>query len=420
MNSRQFAHWFRASSPYIREHRNKTFLIVLKAAVLRSPLLANIVQDLALLNVLEIRLILILEPESASTNPIVTETEMIGDLETARDIMHHLESLFNTGIPASQFRHRHVPVVSGNFVSARPLGVIDGVDHDFAGSVRRVHHDEVKELLDLGHVVLVPPFGYSTTGKTYQVKPHELILAFATSLEPAKVIVFQEPEIIDSDLAATTSNLTTVQLGEVLANDQIPTHIQEWLETLISCCRAGVPRCHIVSHQDDGALLQELFTPDGSGLQISDTPYRLIRRASTEDVSSIIELLKPFEEDGSLVKRNRNLLLASINSFFVAELDDTIVGTVCLYEMHEGVQEIGSLATVPDHRDASLGKELLSRAEAEARKLGARCALVKTTQAVEWFIENGYMNTVVTELPRSAQRGYDKSRNPKVLIKSLS
>ena len=163
MDSRQFAHWFRASSPYIREHRHKTFVTVLSGAVLHGSHLPSIVQDLALLNVLDIRLLLVLDSNETRTNPIVTEPELINELEVMGNVCHHLETLFTTGIPASQFRHRHIPVVSGNFVSARPLGVIKGVDCDFAGSVRRIYHQEIASLLELGNVVLVTPFGYSMT-----------------------------------------------------------------------------------------------------------------------------------------------------------------------------------------------------------------------------------------------------------------
>ena len=420
MDSHQFAHWFRASSPYIREHRYKTFVVVLSRAVLRSSQLANIVQDLALLNVLDIRLLVVLELDSISSDPVVTEAELISSLETARSVTHHLETLFMVGIPASRLRHRHIPVVSGNFLSARPRGVIQGVDHDFAGAVRRVHHEDVTGLLERGNVVLISPFGHSTTGRTYHITSHELVLALATALEPDKVIVFEQPEFVKADCAYDNSDLTTTQLTSLLQEDRFSTNARRCMETLISCCRTGVPRCHIVSFTHDGALLQELYTADGSGVQISDGPYRLIRRATAEDVTSIIELLRPFEEDGTLLSRNRNLLVASIRNFFVAEIDDTIVGTVCLYDMHDGVQEIGSLVTVPGQRNQRLGQDLLSRAESEAMKLGARTALVKTTQAIDWFIDNGYIDTAVTELPRFSQRSHDSLRNSKVLIKSLT
>ena len=162
MDSRQFAHWFRASSPYIREHRHKTFVTVLSGAVLHGSHLPSIVQDLALLNVLDIRLLLVLDSNETRTNPIVTEPELINELE----VMEMFAITWNTfhdgctrePIPTSPYSRGE-----WQFVSARPLGVIKGVDCDFAGSVRRIYHQEIASLLELGNVVLVTPFGYSMT-----------------------------------------------------------------------------------------------------------------------------------------------------------------------------------------------------------------------------------------------------------------
>lgn len=419
MDSSEFARWFRAASAYIREHRFKTFIVVLNSTVLRSPQLTNLVQDLALLNVLEVRVLLLLELERTPDDGIVTQSELLANIDAARTVVHRLETLFNVGVPASRFRHRHIPIVSGNFVSARPLGVIMGVDRDFAGSVRRIHDGEVMRLLEMGTIVAIPPFGHSTTGKTYQLQPQELILAFSKSLKPSKVVVFHTPDFTVADFPEDNTDLTTSQLAAHIDDTNPPAHIREWLETLAACCGGGVARCHVVSYRDDGALLQELFTTEGSGVQISDGPYRLIRRATAEDVTSIVELLRPLEREGVLVSRNRNLLLASIDSFWVAELDDTIVGSVCLYGMHDGIQEIGSLATAPGQRNLRLGHELLNRAETDARQRGAHSTMVRTTQATDWFIENGYVDTEVTEIPTSAQRGHDRTRSPKLLIKSL-
>ena len=244
-------------------------------------------------------------------------------------------------------------------------------------------------------------------------------MALATALNPDKVIAFQDPGVLESESVIGTSDLSTEELEGLLEENRFSSKFRTALECLIACCHAGVPRCHVVSSDDDGALLQELFTPDGSGTQISEGLYRLIRRAVADDVGSIMDLLRPFEEDGSLIARNRDLLVASINNFFVAEIDDTIVGSVCLYELTEGVQEIGSLVAVPSQRNKRLGQELLSRAETEAKTLGAHTAFVKTTQTIDWIVENGYVSGYLEDLPKRVQQEFDNERNSKVLIKKL-
>ena len=56
-----------------------------------------------------------------------------------------IEGLFSMGLPNTPLHNTKIHVLSGNLVTARPFGVIDGVDHLFTGRVRRIHSERIHQ-----------------------------------------------------------------------------------------------------------------------------------------------------------------------------------------------------------------------------------------------------------------------------------
>ena len=421
MDSADFARWFRDSTPYISAHRNRTFVVMLGGDALASSNLVNTVHDLALLQVLGVRLVVVhgLADEPPSSDLELPDgaamDAVVGAIGVARS---RLEALFSTGIPSSPLRASRITLASGNLVTAKPAGVIDGIDRLRTGEVRRVHADEIRGLLDTGAIVLVPPIGYSTSGAAYVLPPETLSAEVAAGVGADKLIVYDEIDRVND-----VGDMTPQLLAEALADGEFGPATEARLRALLEANAAGVARCHLISYGTDGALLQELFTAEGVGTQVSKEDYRAIRPATSADVAGIVELIRPLEEAGLLVRRPRDRLEAEIEHFTVAELDGIVVGCCALFPHGAGTVELACVATHPSHRfrvaGSTLGERLLSHAEATAGASGHQRIFVLTTRAEDWFLERGFTPASIDDLPVSRQVLYNYQRNSKVLIKEL-
>ncbi len=401
-----FARWFRASTPYIRAHRGRTFVVLLGADALRADNAVNIVHDLALLHVLGVHLVVIHGAAVDADGPV--DARLLADIEaSAARARSKLESLFTTGIPLSPLRDRHIPVAGGNLVTARPRGVVHGVDQLAAGTVRRVHVDTIRNLLDADSVVLISPVGYGTTGASYALRAEQLAARVAGDLGADKLIVYDAVHRI-----ADRSDLTTDELRHLRAAWEHESVTACRLDALDEACRRGVPRAHLVGFDDDGVLLKELFTAEGAGTQVSDGDYRVVRPAVPTDAAAIAELMRPLEASGALAPRPPDLVERRIECFFVAELDGTITGCCALFPLDPHTAELACLVG-----GAAAGPRLVAAVEEAAAKAGVRRLFALTTQAGDWFVEQGFARVGVDALPVDRKALYNYRRNSHVLAK---
>lgn len=404
-----YARWFRASTPYIRAHTGRTFVVMLGADALDSDNAVNIVHDLALLHVLGVRLVVVHGADVESDGPV--NPGHLGDIQAAVAMARSkLESLFTTGIPLSPLRDRHIPLASGNLVTARPIGVVDGVDQLAAGTVRRVHVDVVRDLLGADSVVLISPVGYGTTGATYALRAEQLAAHVAGDLGADKLIVYDA-----AGRVADRSDLTTHELANVRTSWDHDARTARRVDALDDACRRGVPRAHLIGFRDDGVLLRELFTAEGAGTQVSDGDYRVIRRAVPADANAVAELMRPLEASGVLAQRPADLVERRIDSFFVAELDGTLTGCCALFPLDKTTAELACLVG-----GDAVGPRLLKAVEQAARMSHLRRLFALTTQAADWFLEHGFARTSVDALPVDRKALYNYRRNSHVLVKDLA
>ena len=404
-----YARWFRASTPYIRAHSGRTFVVMLCADALASDNAVNIVHDLALLHVLGVRLVVVHGTNVESDGPVTPSrlAEIQAAVARARS---KLESLFTTGIPLSPLRDRHIPLASGNLVTARPMGVVDGVDQLAGGTVRRVHAAVIRALLGADSVVLISPVGYGTTGTTYALGVEQLAARVAGDLGADKLIAYDAVGRI-----ADRSDLTTDELARVRATWAHDARTARRVDALADACRRGVPRAHLIGFDDDGVLLRELFTAEGAGTQVSDGHYRVIRRAVPADASAVIELMRPLEASGALARRPPEIIERQIENFFVAELDGAVTGCCALFPLDDTTAELAGLVG-----GDAVGPRLLDAVEQAARASDLRRLFALTTQAVDWFLEQGFAKTSVDALPVDRKALYNYRRNSHVLVKELS
>lgn len=440
METSGYATWFRASTPYISAHRNRTFVVLLCGEALAHPNLANIVHDLALLQVLGVRLVLVhgARPQIDAALPSsrfhgdrrITDRDSLGAvLGVYGQLRTQLEALFSTGLPTSPLRNADIATVTGNFVVARPVGVVDGIDHLYTGQVRKVHVQRLRAALEARSLVLLSPIGYSPSGQAFNLASDELAADLALALEADKLIAFDASGHITGADGATHSTLTPTALAQLIDDTANPSSDgspsprmpRSLLRALLRASQ-GVPKCHVVSYTQDGALLEELFTAEGHGTQVSADSSSVIRRARVDDVGGIVEVIRPLEETGVLVRRDRDRLEQEIENFLVAEIDGIIVGCCAVYPYGD-VAELACVAVHESYRQAGMrpgiGTRLLAAAEVGARAAGLRALFVLTTKTRDWFIEHGFAPAAPSALPAPRQALYNYQRNSQVLIKSL-
>lgn len=432
VNTSDYVQWFRQSSPYINAHRGKTFVIMFEGAAIEHPNFNTVIQDLALLNSLGVQLVLVhgarlqiddalekLNIKSHFHNDLrITDRAALTAVKAAIGMVKaDIESKLSIGLPNSPMHGARIRVVSGNFVSAKPLGVIDGVDFQHTGEVRRVDQQAIKSLLEQNHLVLLSCSGYSPSGDIFNLSVEDVAQYAAVSLRADKLIILgQEAGILDAD-GNTIEDLATNEAELLLP--QLTGEAFNHLDAAIKAVRQGVPRAHLLSYEEDGSLLQELFTREGHGTLISQTPYDQLRGAQLEDINGILELLRPLEEQGVLVRRSRELLEKEINQFFVIERDGLITACAALYPYSDEQAELACVAVHSDYRGTNRGALLLEQIEQVAKKRRLKRLFVLTTRTAHWFLEQGFVAGDVDNLPQEKQHLYNLQRNSKVFFKAL-
>ena len=403
-----YAHWFRASTPYIRAHRGRVFVVLLDADALASENLVNIVHDLALLHVLGTRLVVV-HGAAAMRDGAIPPAELEAIRDSANAARSHLEALFTTGIPQSPLRNRHISLLSGNLVVAKPAGVARGVDQQAVGLPRHIHAEVIRSLLQGGNVVALSPIAHSTTGAAYAIEPDLLAAAVAGAIQADKLVVYDRAANI-----AGRGDLTSRQLSALRAAGSPGLPADRRLDALLEALDRGVERAHLIGFGDDGVLLRELFTAEGAGTQIGDGDYRTVRGAVADDVGAIVELIRPLEESGALERRSRVWIERDIERFFVAELDGALTGCCALLPLDGDAAELACLVG-----GNALGGRLLKAVEAAARDQRIERLFALTTQAADWFLEHGFQEARLDDLPVGRQALYNYCRNSKVLVKEL-
>lgn len=427
----EYVSWFRQSSPYINAHRGKTFVLMLDGEAIAHPGFANIIHDIALLNSLGVRLVIChgarpqiqarLQEQSLESrfhNGLrITDMKSLWAITQAvGSVRAQIEALLSMGLPNSPMHGAQIRVVGGNLVTAKPLGVIDGVDLQHTGTVRRVDYNSINHFLDTQDIVLLSNLGYSTTGEIFNLALEDLAIATATALDADKIIVFDQQAGILDHTAQLVRELDLFAAEQLLRNE--PSN--RGLSTLVKACRKGVNRGHLISYAEDGALLQELFTRDGAGTLVSQSHYEQIRQAHIDDVGGIMELLEPLEEKGTLVKRSRERLENEVEQFAVIDRDGMIIACAALYPYeNERIAELAGVVTHPDYRGGQRAARVLLHLENTARQQGIDTVFILTTQTAHWFIEQGFSESTLEQLPPEKQKLYNFQRNSKVFVKSL-
>ncbi|HAI96236.1 MAG: amino-acid N-acetyltransferase [Cycloclasticus sp.] len=433
----QFIHWFRQTAPYIHAHRGKTFVIYISGDAVNDALFSTLIEDIALLHSLGIRLILVhgIRPQLEKKLALYHHSSQVFQhlrvtdkltLDLAKEatgvVRADIEAKLATSISTLASSKTTIKIASGNFILAKPLGVINGVDYQFTGDVRRVNGDAISNLLSSGQVLLISPLGYSPSGDIFNLRSEEIATAIATEIKADKLILMTEQAEVLSTNKKLIRQLTTEQAQALLktsTNDQDDAYLH--LQEAIRASQLGVKRVHLVDRKINGGLQLELFTRQGSGTMISVQPFEDARPANINDLHGIIELIRPLEARGLLSYRSNETLEMDIDKFHVIEQDGLITTCAALYEYpNEQMAELACVAVHPDYRNGERGEYLLSMIEDKARSKGLKHLFVLTTQSSHWFAEKGFFPATLNDLPVAKRQNYNQTRRSIVMIKALS
>jgi amino-acid N-acetyltransferase len=414
--------FFREAAPYIHSHRGKTFVLAFAGEVIASEHFPQIIQDIAIISALGARLVLmhgtrpqIDERLKRNNHPIhlhkgirVTDNmALLAAQEAIGFLRIRIENLLTHALNQPTLSSSGLGIVSGNFITARPLGIHDGVDYGYTGLVRKINHALLRQQLDAHNLVLLSPMGYSPTGEAYNLRYEQVAVAAAKALKADKLIFLSHQAL---------------NLPHELTLDEAKTHIaqNELLPAVIEALETDVERIHLLNADTEGALLLELYTRDGVGSMVSAEQFERMKAASVEDISGILDVIRPLEQAGTLIKRSREQLELEINNFHIITRDREVIACVALYDTDDPqVAELACLAVNPHYRGGKRGDKLLRQVAQLAQAQGKTRLLVLTTQTTDWFRERGFVKGNVEELPPNKKSLYNYQRNSQVLFKTL-
>ncbi|CAD7363277.1 amino-acid N-acetyltransferase [Escherichia coli] len=430
---------FRHSVPYINTHRGKTFVIMLGGEAIEHENFSSIVNDIGLLHSLGIRLVVVygarpqIDANLAAHHhePLYHKNIRVTDAKTlelvkqaAGTLQLDITARLSMSLNNTPLQGAHINVVSGNFIIAQPLGVDDGVDYCHSGRIRRIDEDAIHRQLDSSAIVLMGPVAVSVTGESFNLTSEEIATQLAIKLKAEKMIGFCSSQGVTNDDGDIVSELFPNEAqSRVEAQEEKGDYNSgtvRFLRGAVKACRSGVRRCHLISYQEDGALLQELFSRDGIGTQIVMESAEQIRRATINDIGGILELIRPLEQQGILVRRSREQLEMEIDKFTIIQRDNTTIACAALYPFpEEKIGEMACVAVHPDYRSSSRGEVLLERIAAQAKQSGLSKLFVLTTRSIHWFQERGFTPVDIDLLPESKKQLYNYQRKSKVLMADL-
>jgi amino-acid N-acetyltransferase len=440
-----FVPWFRSVAPYIHKFRNQTFVVGIAGEAIAAGKLQYLAQDLAMIQSMGVKVVLVHgfrpqaneqlkakghAPSFSHGMRITDEVSLDCAQEAAGQLRYEIEAAFSQGLPNTPMAGSTVRVISGNFLTARPVGIVDGVDFQHSGLVRKIDTAGIMQTLNFGAMVLLSPIGFSPTGEAFNLTMEEVATSVATSLQADKLIFVTEvpgirihPELPEGDDNPVATELPLAIAEKMLAElptPNQPTDTAFYLQHCVTACKNGVERSHIIPFAVDGSILLEVYVHDGIGTMVVDEKLESLREATVEDVGGILQLIEPFEKDGTLVKRSRTEIERDVGNYTVIEHDGVIFGCAALYAYPEArTAEMAALTVSPQVQGEGDGERILKRIEHRARAAGLDSIFVLTTRTTHWFLKRGFELVEIDWLPEARKRHYNWNRKSQVLVKKL-
>src|SRR5215813_9269016 len=415
----------------------KTIVLKIDYPILNVPHFSQLLKDLAMLRATGIEIILVpgarewidavlkeydIESEYVNGVRIATQDSIPFIRMAAFDVANRLMTLL-TAFQAN--------AVIGNFIRARAIGVVDGIDFQHSGKVEKILKEPLQQILNQGMIPIFPCIGWSAVGKPYNLSSDEIALAVAEALQAEKLFFvtssdgFMEPRfklppglVKNSD--GRVARLSLDEAQEVLnLNAGNPDPDLTYLDYALTACRRGTERAHIVDGRMEGAILREIFSNLGIGTMVYGNDYESIRPMKADDIGDVLRLMQPLMQEGILINRTEDDLMAGQGDFVVYSIDDVVHACGSLHDYGDGQGEIAAIATNPVYAHLSMGRKILSYLVEKAARIGMTRVFALTTRTVDWFEQMGFVEASLDSLPAKKRDSYNHARKSRIFALEL-
>ncbi len=430
----------RQSFGYIKQYRNAIFVIKIDSALTRHPYFPIFMRDVVLLHKAGIKIVLIPGTRMRITeilNSFNIENQTINGVRITTDkaIQYVKMAAFDVSNKLmTLLAENSANAVIGNWIRARGIGVRDGIDYKSTGMIDKVDGDSIKGILDDNMIPIFPNIGWSVNGRPYNIFSNELALRISAELGADKLFFITEsegiygnhfslPESVRTTESGLIRELTAREAKELLASNDGNIHKDNNLQLLTHGCEAinaGVSRVHVLDGRVDGVLLKEIFSNTGLGTMIYTGRFENIRDAEHQDIPDILRITEELVEKGILIPRSTLQIEAAIQDYVVYEIDNTIHGSGGLKEYSGKTAEIYSVAVDSSYSSRGIGKKIISFLINRAVEQNFETLFLLTTQTTDWFIDRGFNEGTVEDLPKEKQEIYNYERMSRVLILDLT
>ncbi|MDC0931656.1 amino-acid N-acetyltransferase [Methylophilaceae bacterium] len=430
---------FRLSAKYINLFNQNIFVIALSGYVFNEDQFEKIAQDINLLHSLKIKVILVYgaRPQVESIlvknkipvrlvkNMRVTSSAALKHvIEVNGAIRIKIEATLSTIKSVSEGMH----LSSGNFLTAMPVGIVDGIDMESTGKIRGVDVEAIKSKLNHHEIVIVSPIGYSPIGQIFNLSYEQTAANIAAAINADKLIYYVDANGILNERGELIPELTSEKAQKLISHIEekpSPESTQNLsyddfniLKSSVFAIKNKIKKVHLINRHIDGSLIEELFTEKGSGTILTEFALENFRKATEGDIKDIYRILFPLERRKILIERDLTQIKEMINQFYVLEHDKKFVGCVSLNSFKESL-ELASFSIEPKYQRVGFGKKLLKFCELEAKKLKYDEIFILTTQSEHWFAESGFKEKSKELMPTFKKKTYQSERNSKYLTKKL-
>ncbi len=424
---------------YIDQFKGETFVIKIASELMASPYFPLLIKDLVLLHRMGIRIVLVPGTRSRIDEVLATygiECKKVNGIRisppesipfikmAAFDVSNQIMTLL-----AECGAH----AVIGNWVRARSIGVLEGVNYQSSGIVERLQTDILENVLEDGLIPIFPNIGWNAKGKPYNLSSDELAYTLSIALKAAKLFFltnaqrietgeYSAPEgaVIDSD--GTISQLTVSLAGSFLElnAEKKGSELYELVALGHRACTNGIRRVHIVDGAAEGMVIKEIFSNRGLGTMVYANQHENIRAFTSADIPELLRLMQPSIEDKILIPRTAGDLEENAQDYYVYEVDGTIHGCGALHVFDDRQGEIAAVVVDDFYSGLGIGNKIIGYLVDRAVELRLKSVFVLTTQTSDWFAQLGFTEATVDDLPFEKRKNYNRQRNSLILKLKLS
>ncbi len=424
---------------YTQAFQGKTFVLQLDDGILLRDTITSLMRDLVLLHRAGIRIVIVTGArqridEILARYNVACEKHRGVRISSPEAIPFIKMAAFDSANRVmTSLSGQGMNAVIGNWVRARSLGVVDGIDYQEAGVVDRISVDLLQGVIEQGAIPILPCIGWSASGKPYNISSRGLATELASALHATKLFFLAEIEPLTVDRYAADADVDTTPEGRIsrLTVEQAARFcvLNESKTDDLGCelvglglraSGSGVERVHIVDGRSQGVVLQEIFSNLGAGTMVHANQYQSIRAMKRSDVPDVFRLMQPLVRRGLLVNRTEQDLQEHIDDYVVFETDGMVHGCGALHIHDEAHAEVAGLAVDDDYEHLGIGQRIVRFLLEGARRAGVQRVFVLTTQASDWFEQLGFRLGGVDDIPPLKRERYDYSRKSRILLYDVS